>query len=244
MKASPAQQQRLLDLQGVDTLLGRIAYRARTLPERKTLDELQAGLSSAKAVMVEARSVVELSQAEVRRLEDDVATVRARAARNEQRMASSTSSKEAVTLEGELETLARRTAELEEVTLVVMERLEAEEAALAVAEAEFGALNDQRAELEKKIEDALAELSIERKHATLQHEEIKKDIDPELFDLYEETRQRYGLGAALLRGRVSEASNMALTESDLSSIRMAAPDEIIFDKDSGAILVRTAESGL
>ncbi|MFC4223655.1 zinc ribbon domain-containing protein [Lysinibacter cavernae] len=244
MKASQGQQKKLLDVQAVDNRLGRLNHQEKTLPERKALSDLQAGLSSAKETAIRARGIVEASQLEIRRLEDDVATVRARAARDEQRMATSTNSKEAVVLEGELETLARRTAELEEVTLVVMERLEAEEAVLAEAEAALAGINDQRIELEKKIAEAIVSIGLEREEATDQRQALVAEIDPELLSLYEETRQRYGIGAALIRRGISEGSNMALTESDLASIRAAAPDEIIFCKDSGAILVRTNESGL
>ncbi|WGD38563.1 hypothetical protein [Lysinibacter sp. HNR] len=244
MKASPEQQQKLLEVQNQDTLLGQLAYREKNLPEKQALEKLQPSFLEAKEAANQARSTVEVTQAEIRRLEDDTALIRARLVRNQERLSSSASAKEAVALEDELKTLTRRTNELEEVTLIVMERLEAEEAQLLSANSQLKMLHEKQADIKKKITDALTELTAEREHVIAQREQLAQEIAPELLALYEKTRQRYGVGAALLRGRVSEASNMTLTEADLSIIRMAAPDEIVFDAGSGAILVRTAESGL
>ncbi|GAA3585459.1 hypothetical protein GCM10022198_05950 [Klugiella xanthotipulae] len=244
MKASPEQQRRLLDVQAIDTRMGRAAHKGRTLPERQQLAALADGYAAAREALHRTRSVVELSQAEITRLEDDVATVRARADRDSARLSTSTSAKEAVTLESELATLMRRAAELEEVTLVVMERLEVEDAAFRAAENLYNDLAAQRAELEHKIAAEMAVIAEQRAAAQVERDEVVRDIDSDLLALYEETRQRYGLGAAMLRNGVSEGSNMALTEADLSGIRQARPDEILFCKDSGCILVRTDESGL
>ncbi len=43
---------------------------------------------------------------------------------------------------------------------------------------------------------------------------------------------------------MSTASGVTLTNSDLQSIRAAAPDDVVLCPDSDAILVRTPESGL
>jgi hypothetical protein len=69
-------------------------------------------------------------------------------------------------------------------------------------------------------------------------------VPADLMALYERQRSRYGVGASHLRGGVSGASGVRLTESDMARIRSAAPDEVILCPDSDAILVRTAESGL
>ena len=69
-------------------------------------------------------------------------------------------------------------------------------------------------------------------------------IPDDLLTLYEKQRERYGVGASHLRARVSSASGVELTGSDLETVRAAAPDEVVMCPDSNAILVRTGESGL
>ena len=65
-----------------------------------------------------------------------------------------------------------------------------------------------------------------------------------MLALYERQRERYGFGASLLRGGVSSASGVKLNESDMATVRAAAPDDVLICPDSNAILVRTNESGL
>ena len=66
----------------------------------------------------------------------------------------------------------------------------------------------------------------------------------DLIALYEKQRERYGVGASHLRARISSASGVELTGSDLAAVRAAAPDAVLLCPDSNAILVRTDESGL
>ena len=63
-------------------------------------------------------------------------------------------------------------------------------------------------------------------------------LPEDLVQLYERQRERYGVGVSELRGGVSSASGVQLTESDLQDIRQAADDDVVLCPDSNAILVR------
>nr|WP_243683170.1 hypothetical protein [Clavibacter michiganensis] len=52
------------------------------------------------------------------------------------------------------------------------------------------------------------------------------------------------MGAAMLHRGISLGSNIALHQSDLDALRKRAPDDVVIDPESNAILVRTDESGL
>jgi predicted nucleic acid-binding Zn-ribbon protein len=91
---------------------------------------------------------------------------------------------------------------------------------------------------------ALAEVATERAEATSSRESIAAALPAELLALYEKQRSRYGTGASLLRGGVSQASGVALTEDELQKIRVASPDDVLLCPSSDAILVRTGESGI
>jgi predicted nucleic acid-binding Zn-ribbon protein len=65
-----------------------------------------------------------------------------------------------------------------------------------------------------------------------------------LLDLYERVRKNKGIGAALLRARRCGACRIELDRSAFSRIAGTAPDEVVTCEECGAIMVRTAESGL
>lgn len=241
MKASPRQQQLLLDLQDLDTAIARLHRRRNTLPERAELDALAGESATARERYMGAQRDLDALQAEIDRIEADVETVRQRRERDEQLIAVSTSSKEAQSLQSELETLARRQADLEDRELELMERHEAAQTAFDSAERAFNAVDGRRAVLEEAI--SVAEREVDAEIETQQEERagVAAELQRDVLALYEDLRARLGVGVARLRGNVSEASNMALTPAELSGINAASPDELVFCPGTGAILVRVNE---
>ncbi|MBN9613458.1 MAG: hypothetical protein J0H64_08385, partial [Actinobacteria bacterium] len=114
MKATPAQQQRLLDLQELDNAQARLRRRREQLPERAELAGMQDELTAAKDAFMAVQRTLDTQNADIARLENDVETVRARRERDETLIAASTSPKEAQALQDELDMLARRQSELED----------------------------------------------------------------------------------------------------------------------------------
>lgn len=114
MKASPRQQQLLLELQALDNTGPRLHRRSEQLPERAALTEMQGEAAAAKDAFMELQRELDGQTAEIARLESDIETVRARRHRDDEMLAVSTSPKEAQALQHELETLARRQSELED----------------------------------------------------------------------------------------------------------------------------------
>lgn len=244
LKASPDDQALLLDLQELDTRLQRLAHRERTLPEAVAVAELASEGEGLRRTLAEQNGAWEDGRAELGRVESDVAVVEARIARDRERLQSTSSVKDVQALEQELAALARRQDELEEIELVVMERVEEQEAALQGTRDALGAHDARTEEAEAARDAAVAALRAERAQLTEERAAIAGRVPAELLALYEKQRERYGSGASHLRGGVSSASGVALTATDLDAVRSAAPDDVILCPDSSAILVRTAESGL
>ena len=241
MKASPRQQRLLLDLQELDTTAARMRRKREQIPQRAELAALQGELSAAKERFMGLQRELDGQQAEIDRLESDTQMVRDRKMRDEQLMAVSTSPKEAQALQNELDTLARRTGELEERELELMEVAEQTKARFDEASAALAGVDGRRAALEAAIGEAEAGIAREAAAAAEERAGVAAEIQRDLLGLYEETRARTGIGAARLRGNVSEGSNMALAPAELMTIRETAPDEIVFCPGSGAILVRIDE---
>jgi len=244
LTASPADQALLLDLQKLDTTLQQVAHRLANLPEIAVLSTLEGDTARLRSRLASEHGAWEDAQTELRRVESDVSLVETRIARDEQRLAGSSSSKDAQALQGELATLGKRRADLEEVQLEVMERVEGLGAVVSTTESELAELEIRRRDAETSKVSSAAELETERTHVVRDRELLAGKVPAELLALYERQRQRYGVGASLLRGGVSSASGVALTGSDLARVRAAARDEVILCPDSDAILVRTDESGI
>lgn len=244
MKASPEDQLILLDLQAIDTQLNQVNHRANSLPETALIADLNSQIEAARRTQAEHQGEVEDSKAELSRIEADVEVVETRIARDVERLEATSSVKDVAGLETELAALRRRLSDLEDMQLVVMERIEEQEKTAGTSAAEVQELEAKLSEAEAGKAKALSGFSSETDHLKANRAEITAKIPGELLALYEKQRERYGVGASLLERGISSASGVKLTESDLAEIRAAAADDVLLCPDSNAILVRTAQSGL
>lgn len=244
LKAAPEDQALLLDLQALDTKLQQLARRAEKLPEIQELESLAGQRSALERTRAEQFGAAEDGRLELQRTEADVAVVDARIARDSERLATSASVKDVAALEQELAALAARKSDLEDIELAVMETVEERETALAATDAELASLASAIAGVAAARDEALRAIEGERGHAAANRQTVAGKIPAELLALYEKQRERYGVGASHLRAGVSSASGVSLTGNDLSTVRAAAPDDVLLCPDSNAILVRTSESGL
>lgn len=246
MKAAPHQQQRLLDLQAIDTRLDQIAHARAHLPQLAELADLEEKAQVIGAEYVRVQTAHDDVQRELRKSDADVQQVRDRAARDEQRLSSGMgTAKDLQALQHELESLARRQAELEDVELEVMERAEAIESDLAELTAGRERLAAQIAEVEVARDAALAALDAEASEVGAPRESVVSEVGAELIALYDKIRAQYGgLGAAALRQRRCGGCQLELNAVDLGRIKAAPEDEVIRCEECRRILVRTAESGI
>lgn len=244
LTAAPEDQALLLELHELDTKLRQLAHRAASLPEIAELTQLTAERDELRRTANARAGDLEDAQAELARVESDVAVVTARVERDRGRLDHAASAKDASALEQELVALAKRTSDLEDIQLAVMETVEEREAALAETTGALADLDARIAAAESARDTALAAIEEERTRTSADRAAVAGTVPAELLALYERQRERYGVGASLLRGGVTEATGVALTASDLATVRAAAPDAVLLCPDSNAILVRTAESGL
>jgi predicted nucleic acid-binding Zn-ribbon protein len=246
LNADHAAQLRLLDLQAADTALAQLGHRRRNLPELSALaDRAERGAGLANDIIDAETRAGDVAD-EQRRLENEVDAVRARAARDEQRLqAGGLPAKELGGLQHEVATLARRQSSLEDDLLEVMEQREEADGSLARLTAQRTVLDGERAELEVARDLAFAEIDAAAAERMTQRAAIAAELSPDLITLYERAREHGGgVGAAMLRQRRCEGCRIELSGSELSSVRKAAPDEVVRCDNCRRILVRTEESGL
>jgi predicted nucleic acid-binding Zn-ribbon protein len=244
LKASPNDQAHLLELQALDTRIQQVDYRAKTLPQLVVITGFESESTALRVETLSATGALEDAKRELGRIESDVAVVEARVKRDTDRLQASSSVKDVAGLESELAGLTRRQLELEEIELEVMERVEALESAMRELRVKHDELRGTIAGVVADKDESLGGLMSERGHAAANRSTIAAKLPEDLLALYERQRVRYGQGASMLRGGVSEASGLKLNEFDMAAIRAAAPDDVLICPESSAILVRTGESGI
>ncbi|WP_109473568.1 zinc ribbon domain-containing protein [Ornithinimicrobium cavernae] len=245
MRADPTQQQRLLDLQALDTRLGQLDHQLRSLPEHARLETLTARAADLDAEVVRTTTARGDVQRELTKAEQDVQLVRDRAARDQQRLdAGSGSAKDLQAIQHELESLARRQRTLEDEELEVMERAEALDGEVARAEAAREALAAETAEVTASRDTKAGALEADRAEVAAGREAIVADISDELLALYDKIRAQSGTGAAPLQQRRCGGCQLELNNVDLGRFRGADEDEVLRCEECRRILVRTPESGL
>ena len=206
MKSTPKEQERLLSLQILDSSIGQLQYKLQNIPEAKALEVTKISFNSTRDLVIAAETELADIKHELSKSEIDVEQVTSRIERDEKRLASGTGTpKELEQLQHELQSLAKRRSELEEVELEVMVRVDAINDRIK----SLGTERDQHAlrisELEALVGEAKKEIENAMASGHSQRMEISQSINKELIDLYEKIRsQNSGVGAALLKGDTCE----------------------------------------
>ena len=246
MKADHFEQQKLLELAAEDVALTQLTHRGRTLPEVAAVEAAAEAERTFAGDVVRAETQARDLGREVKRMESDVETVRAREEKDQKLLDSgSVSPKEMTNLQHELASLKRRQSDLEDQELELMERLEVAETTLAAAQS---GLEQARADLERAQQlrdDALADIADSTKRHEAARAEVADGLSAPLLTLYDRIRTQTGsTGAAMLKARQCQGCRIELYGNELSAVRNADPHEVVRCENCGRILVRTAESGL
>jgi hypothetical protein len=246
VKASPEAQLRLLELADLDTELGRLGHRRRTLPENAELAQLGERAAKVRdAITIADTNLADLDR-DLSRAERDVDQVRVRIERDNQRLDAGqvSNARELESLQNEVTSLRRRQGDLEEVVLELMERRETSQAMRDGAAAEAETVGTDEAALTARRDAAVAEIDEQAAKATEARATVVADVPADLLALYDKIRATSGLGAAPLRRGQCGGCREMLSTVELNEVRAAAPDEVIRHEECRRILVRTADSGL
>ncbi|HEX6920279.1 MAG TPA: C4-type zinc ribbon domain-containing protein [Actinomycetes bacterium] len=234
-------------MQALDTRMDQLAHRRATLPEHAAIHELDKTLTELRDQIVAAETEQSDVSRELTKAEGDVEQVRARSARDQQRLDAGqvSSPKELESLQHEIATLGRRQSDLEDVVLDVMERLEGVQERLAALTAQRDEAQARVTELTAARDTTVAEIDSEVTGMATQRATQAAQLDAELVSLYEKIRaQQGGIGAAELRQRRCSGCRLELNNVEIARLRAAEPDEVLRCEECRRILVRTPESGL
>jgi predicted nucleic acid-binding Zn-ribbon protein len=247
LNADPADQLRLLDVQGLDSRMDQLAHRRRTLPELAEIARVSGDLTETRDLLVVAETEQSDLERDVAKAENDVELVRQRSVRDRDRMTGGNvgSAKELEALQHEVETLARRQSDLEEVELEVMERLEQAQARVEELQLRSTDLTTELTDLERLRDEAFDGIDKDTAYLTGERDRAAEGLPADLVTLYEKLRaDNGGIGAAALQHGRCTGCRLEQTPIELSRLRTAPADEVQRCEECRRILVRTPDSGL
>ena len=240
MKASKSAQEKLLALQALDSSLIQLEHKANNLPVAKILDEKTIAHASARDLCVAAETEKSDIKHELSKSEVDVEQVVSRIERDEKRLASGLGTpKELEQLQHELGSLAKRRAELEEIELEVMVRIEALDQRISSLSQERDAVQEEVIKFSKEKEAALEEITRAKNTTIGERNAFAAEIEPELLAVYEKIRASAdGIGAARLHAGQCQGCHLTINAADLSRITSLPDDDVVRCEECRRILVR------
>jgi uncharacterized protein len=234
-------------VQGLDSKLDQLAHRRRTLPELAEIARVTSALTEVGDLVVGSQTEESDVRREVAKAEADVEAVRSRSVRDRQRMESGAvgSAKELEALQHEVDSLARRQGDLEDVELEAMERLESVQARLAELLDQQRSLTTELADLERRRDDAFADIDKDADYIGGERTRAATGLPEDLMTLYGKLRaDQGGIGAAALWQGKCQGCRLQLTPMEIARVRDAPGEEVLRCEECRRILVRTAESGV
>ena len=237
MKANLQDQKRLLELVQFDLdLVKNATDRAKLL----AASDIQ--IASEKALtlsdqLIDARNKVGDLELELNRSENDLELVENRIAKDNQRLSTTSSSKDAQGIEHELTTLAKRKSELEDAELGIMEELDKVRAELMAAESAKLLAESELSALRAALDSTTSTLEAQRADLTAKRVALVGLIDPELAVAYQRKADR-AVAVGRLTGRECGACRISITATNLEEIVALPADEISECPNCQAYLVR------
>ncbi|CAB4631059.1 MAG: hypothetical protein F2648_00900 [Actinobacteria bacterium] len=238
MKANLQDQKRLLELVELDLNLVKNAS-----DKTKLLAATDIQIASEKALalsdqLIDARNKVGDLELELKRSENDLELVENRITKDNQRLSTTSSSKDAQGIEHELTTLAKRKSELEDTELGIMDELDKVRAELIAAEKAKSEAESELNSLRSALSSNASTLDSQRAELTAKREALVGLIDPELAVAYQKKADR-AVAVGRLTGRECGACRISITATNLEEIVALPADEISECPNCQAYLVRS-----
>ena len=182
-----------------------------------------------------------------RKADADVEQVKARLARDQQRLDTGvvTDPKQIQAIQHEIETLHRRIGDLEDEELEVMERLEEAQGRLDSLAGELVEIEKATGEQTVARDTAASGIAEQRAKTKAERDSLSADIPADLLALYDRLRgQLGGVGVGALHQKRCGGCRLEVGAADLARIAAAPSDEVLRCEECNRILVRTGESGI
>lgn len=226
----------LLDLQDVDIRLDQLRHRRAHLPELDELESVETELASLRAADAADDDAASVLGTEQRRLEDEVAALEAKVARERERESTMTSPRELQAVEAEIGSLGRRQTELEDRILELMEETEPLDASRTERAPRIAALEDRRTALGATIAEAQAAIDRDLTEVGARRAPLVDAVGASSLRTYESLRERVGgIVVGRLDGATHTACSLQLPPTEVERLR-AAPEGSLHSCECGLLI--------
>ena len=237
MKANLNQQADLLALGALDQEIIRAKAAINDLASGKSLSDLRDQQRQLASALIDSRNALDSVELELGRAETDLELVEQRIAKDNQRLSQTSSAKDAQGITHELEALAKRKSDLEDLELAIMERRDDLKTA-------FDAVAGQKEQLDQSLTGQESQLETElmklRSGLDLQTQARAKQaalLPSELVELYEKKASR-SVAVGRLMNRECGACRITIGATALAEITALPADEFATCPECQAFLVR------
>lgn len=237
MKLDRAGQSALLKLAQVDLEIEQIKVEISKAIGSKELTDASALLSQYSGEVIAARTKYENLNMESRKADDNLHMVEERIARDLERLNQTSSSKDAQAMQSEVESLTLRKAELEEVELEILERLEEAQTELDEISAKREATAKEIEEIQARIQTQVDDLKSRGRKLTADKEILVSKIPGDVLEKYKNLAVKQ-IAVGQVEARACSACRMGLTASTIDSLAGLAEDEIGSCPECLAMIVR------
>lgn len=238
MKASPEQQQRLLNLQRIDSELARVRRKAQSQALNAQVQQLSDELVALQRDIVQAQTGGADLQRAVNKSEDELERVRKRLQRDRELVDQGASARAQRELEHELASLARRVSDLEDAELEMLGQQEQLAQKVTELQALEEKLNERLAQSRTEQQGAATESSTRTQELDRERVAATVGLDEALVRLYESIRHQTPVAVAELTGNQCGGCRLELPPLEVAQLLAAAPEEVITCDECGCILVR------
>jgi predicted nucleic acid-binding Zn-ribbon protein len=232
---------RLLDLQELDVTIDQLRHRRTGLAQRAELRRLAAvGADAARAIEPVAGERAAIAREE-KRLEDEAATVNAKATSENKRLYSGTvtSPRELQAIHEEIESLKRRQRELEDHALDLMMKIEPLDATIADTERAQHERDAQVDALSQELTVAEAEIDAEIETLGEKRTALAAEFEPSVIEQYETLRRNLGgVAVARLEQGSCRGCHIRLSSVEFDRVKHLPPEAVVYCEHCGRILIR------
>lgn len=237
MKANQQDQKSLLELAQLDVELVRNASEKSKLLSSAEIETVSALALALSDELIDARNRVGDLELELKRSEEDLELVENRIMKDKERLATTSSPKDAQGIEHELTSLAKRKSELEDAELAILEILDSVRADLVQATASKEAAEANLSRLREELSSNLNNIDSKRAELVSVRQKLASTLEPELAVAYQRKADR-GSSVGRLVGRECGACRLSITATNLDEILALPADEIAECPNCQAYLVR------
>jgi predicted nucleic acid-binding Zn-ribbon protein len=231
----------LLKVQDHDTHIDQLEHRRIAMPARAELDQVMGALGALEERVGEVQVAREELTRRQQRLEDEIATLAAKAEQHDKMLYGGTigNPRELQTLQDEIGALKRRISQLEDQELELMEQIEPLDADLAQLASQRTSLDEQATGLRALIAEDEVAIDAELVAVRTERDALAGETEPALLAEYEQLRPHSG-GVAIARlvNGSCGGCHLHLSAVEVDRIKKLPPEEPVHCEECGRLLAR------